>query len=267
MLPTATKATTMQSLTTFKAWLNLTSNKTKAISSLTSVGLVATAVCANHGYATNTFVRVAGTSPDGYNGWFLITVVDADTFTFPLPATVTSPAAGTPTVTIDDARYALMADAATQEFEHELDVLFVRRSVTEVFSGTGKIAYALSYSPVASIDTFTMDGAAVDPSSYVFDPDTGIITFTGGGTFSCGIKNVAVGYTTGYDVQDGPALPADVYRASLDLAKAIHDELVSNAIAATSVSLGPSSMVIKAAKRPESVQRVFDIWEGKGYRP
>lgn len=276
MLQTATKVTTLCSVATFKQWLNVTSNKTKAITSLTSVGTVATAVCAGHGYATNNLAVIAGAVPAGYVGSFLITVVDPNTFTFNLPAATTSPATGTPTVTPDDGRYAEMADAATAKLEQAIGVLFVKRSVTEVFSGDGKIAHALNNSPVVSIDSFTIDGSTVDPSTYVFDAETGIITFTGAttsapgfatsGGFSEGTKNVAVTYTTGYDVQDGLALPADIVEAGLNWAKAIHDELVSNAVAAATVSLGPSSMVIRAAKVPQSVQAVIDGWAGAGMR-
>src|SRR5690348_3289403 len=102
MLQTATKATTLVSLQTFKQWLGVKSNSTKTITSLTSVGTVATAVCTAHGYATGAFVLIAGAVQAAYNGSFLITVVDANTFTYPLAASTTSPATGTPTVTPDD---------------------------------------------------------------------------------------------------------------------------------------------------------------------
>lgn len=265
MLPTATKSTTLFSLATFKQWLGVTSTKTKTITSLTSAGTVATATCAAHGYATNAFVQIAGAVQSAYNGFFLITVVDANTFTFVLASSATSPATGTITVTIDDGRYAAMADAATAEIEQLVDVPFVKRSITETFSGDDKIAHALKNAPIVSIDSFTIDGSAVASADYVLDEEFGVVTFTSG-TFTLGVKNVVVTYTAGFDVQDGPALPSDIVRAGLDLAKAIHDELVSNAIAATSVSLGPSTMVIKPAKMPPSVQRVLDNWAGVGMR-
>lgn len=265
MLPTATKTTTMQSLAVFKQWLRKTSGLTKTISSLTAVGAVATAVCANHGYQSNDFAQIAGVAQSAYNGYFLITVVNANTFTFTMASSPVTPATGTPTVTPDDGRYAAMIDAATAEFENELGVYFVTRSVTETFSGSGKTRHALKYAPIVSITTFTIDGVAVSSSSYVLDSETGIITFTSG-EFTEGAMNVIVTYTAGYDVQDGAALPGDVYRATLDLGKAIHDELVSNAIAATTVSVGPMSMVVKATAYPPSVKRVLDTWSGKGMR-
>lgn len=265
MLPTATKTTSLASLGTFKQWLNLKSNTTKAISSLTSVGSVATAVCAGHGYATGAFVVITGANQAPYNGSFVITVIDVNTFTYTMASAPGTNATGAPAVTPDDARYSSFVDAATGELESALDVPFVSRSITETFSGDGKCAHALANNPVSAITAFTMDGSAVT-GAYVLDTDTGVVTFTDGTTFNWGVKNIVVTYTAGYDVQDGPALPSDIVRACLDLAKAMHDELVSNAIAASTVSLGASSMVIKPAKMPPSVQRVFDNWAGVGYR-
>src|SRR4051812_22011176 len=117
MLPVATKTTTLVSLTTFKQWLKKTSNLTKSITALTSVGTVATATCASHGYSTNDFVQITGAAQAGYNGSFLVTVLDANTFTYALAASTTSPATGSPAATIDDARYVEMIDAASEEVE------------------------------------------------------------------------------------------------------------------------------------------------------
>jgi len=266
MLPVATHLATVCSLATFKQWLGVRSTQTKLITALTSVGLVATALCAGHGYQTNQFVVIAGVVEAAYNLPTLITVLDADHFTYPLLVTASSPATGTPTVTPDDGRYATLADAASAEFETETNVPLVQRTIVERFSGTGKRQVALAQPPIAAIASVVIDGVTADPTGYVVDPVTGVLSFTNGLTFASGIKNCVVTYTGGYDVQDGPALPADAVRAVLDLGKAMHDELVSNAIAATTVSLGPSSMVIKAAKRPPSVQRVFDAYKGQGYR-
>jgi hypothetical protein len=47
----------------------------------------------------------------------------------------------------------------------------------------------------------------------------------------------------------------------------MHDELVSNTIVATSVNLGPSTMVVKVAKWPPSVERTLKDWEGASARP
>lgn len=167
--------------------------------------------------------------------------------------------------TADDTRLVIAADAASAEFEAETDWFFVTRSLSKTFSGNGKSQFIAPWLPIASIDSFTIDGSAVDPDSYVIDdPESGIVTFTSG-ALTAGVNNIALTGTVGYDAQDGAALPSDVYRAGLDLMKAIYDELTTGAIAATSVSLGGATMVVKAAKRPPSVQRVIDLWTN--YRP
>lgn len=166
--------------------------------------------------------------------------------------------------TSDDERLIIAADGASAEIEGELDIFFVKRSVTEQFDGDGKTFRVLQNAPVVSIDSLTIDGSVI-ASGYTLNGNTGILYLPAG--FTAGVQNVVLGYTTGYDVQGGAALPRDIYRASFDLAKAIYDELTAGVIAATSVTLGNSTMVVKAAKRPPSVQRVIDAYEGKAMRP
>lgn len=255
-----TKVTTLFSLAAFKGWASITSTATKAISTLTSVGLVATAVCANHGYQTGTLVSIAGAAAAAYNGSTVVTVIDPNTFTYPLATAAASPDPGTPTATLDDARLIEIADAASEEMENETGWVFVARTKSVLVDGNGKIAQATGLRPILSISTFTINGAAVDPTTYVVDARTGIITFPAGPGFSCGTKNVAITALVGFGVQDSPDLPRDVYRAGLDLAKAIKDQLTTNAIAASSVNLGPAGMVIVPSAFPKSVQRVIDRW-------
>lgn len=162
----------------------------------------------------------------------------------------------------EDSRLVIAADAASEEIESETDHVFVTRSLTVTANGSGRSGMFLPPArPILSVTSLTVDGALQDPSGYGFEADTGILQFTGGGCFSTGVRNVVLVASVGYDVQDGLNLPRDVYRAGLDLAKAIYDELATGAIAASSVSLGASTMVIKAAKRPPSVQRVIDRWQ------
>lgn len=67
------------------------------ITSLTRSGSIVTAVQAAHGFVTDNRVRVSGANEVQYNGWQKVTVLDADTYTFELPASATpnSPATGT----------------------------------------------------------------------------------------------------------------------------------------------------------------------------
>jgi hypothetical protein len=170
-----------------------------------------------------------------------------------------------------DARLVMAADGATAEIEQQTGQIFVLRTLTATLNGTGKCQMQLPWTPgrvsagpfTITISALTINGALVPSTSYTVDPRTGILYFTSGG-MSCGIQNVVVTALVGYDLQDGPGLPADVYRAAVDLAKAIYDELVSGTIIATSVSLGPSTLVVKPADYPPSVKRVFASWTNVG---
>lgn len=73
------------------------SNKTVNIASLTSVGLVATAVLASpQSLYSGLSVAIAGASESPYNGTFPITVLGEDSFYFDIPAPA-APDAGSPT--------------------------------------------------------------------------------------------------------------------------------------------------------------------------
>lgn len=68
----------------------------RAVSSLTRSGATATVdMAAAHEYSTNDRVTIAGATPATYNGTHTITVTDADSFTFPITGSPTSPATGT----------------------------------------------------------------------------------------------------------------------------------------------------------------------------
>lgn len=76
------------------------SEKTVNISSLTSVGLVATAVLATpQSLFTGLSVTISGAVPSQYNGTFPITVTGEGSFTYELPSSATSPATGAPAAT------------------------------------------------------------------------------------------------------------------------------------------------------------------------
>lgn len=267
MLQTATKSTTLVSLATFKQWIGWTSGNSKSISALSSVGTIATATCAGHGYKTGQQVVIAGSATAGYNGEYLITVVDANTFTFNLAAVAASPATGTITTTLDDGRYAAMVDAACAEIERLAGIYFVLRSVTEYRDGGNATQLALRQTPIGAITSLTDTGSGLvfSASQYILERDTGVITLTDGSGFTAGQRNIVAVYTSGFDVQDGAALPSEAVRAVVDLAKAINDELVAGAIAASSISLGPSAMVIKPSQYPQSVKRVIDMFAGDGW--
>jgi hypothetical protein len=78
----------------------LPSYLSKPVTSITSSGTTATVTCTAHGYATGTKVTIMGAGPAGYNGEFVITNTGANTFTYTLASTLTSPATGTITANV-----------------------------------------------------------------------------------------------------------------------------------------------------------------------
>lgn len=68
-----------------------------AITSLTSSGYTATATSVGHGLSTGNGVVIGGATQSEYNGYYVVTVVDADTFTYKFAGSATTPATGSPT--------------------------------------------------------------------------------------------------------------------------------------------------------------------------
>jgi hypothetical protein len=75
--------------------LNFTLGTDKTVTALTESSATATATVTGHGYTTGDQVNIRGADDTEYNGDFLITVVDADTFTYPIIGSPTTPATGT----------------------------------------------------------------------------------------------------------------------------------------------------------------------------
>ena len=85
-----------------QAWSTFTRRKAaaaKSVSSLTQANGVATAVCAAHGFVDGDEVTHAGATPAGYNVTANISYVDANTYTFPVSASLSATATGTITAT------------------------------------------------------------------------------------------------------------------------------------------------------------------------
>lgn len=58
----------------------------KVITAMSWAGGVVTATSTAHGFVSNSYLTIAGVTPAGYNGVYLVTVVDANTFTYGLVA-------------------------------------------------------------------------------------------------------------------------------------------------------------------------------------
>jgi len=77
-------------------------NNTNSVSSLSRSGTVATANTASaHNFATGMTITIAGAAQTAYNGAVLITVLDADTFTYTVAGAPVTPATGTITAAVN----------------------------------------------------------------------------------------------------------------------------------------------------------------------
>ena len=162
---------------------------------------------------------------------------------------------GIPDATTDhDKRIEWVANAASELIERKTGIYFVTRALTEVQDGDGTNRLHVDRFPMTTLTTLTIketqDGAAQTIASGDRDVDLerGIIqlrTTAAVTVFTKLFQNVTVGYSTGYGAQDATTLPEDIMLACLDILKLVWDEYTSGAIAASSVSVGPGSLVIK----------------------
>jgi hypothetical protein len=165
-----------------------------------------------------------------------------------------------------DAQIIAIADAVSQRIEAITRRVFVERSLIETHDGDGSRRLRLRKFPVVGAVTSltvkdTPDGTPVVlVAGTDFDTDVrlGLIRLRSR-CFTQGFQNVVVTYTAGWDVKDGAALPQDVYQAGLDYVKAVWNEWQNDAISATSVSVGPAQLVVKAGLAP-GIKSVLDSW-------
>lgn len=81
-------------LTSSSATATVTVN-TKSVTSITLSGTTATVTCVSHGLTTGDSRTISGAVQTEYNGLQLVTVTDANTFTFTVTGTPATPATGT----------------------------------------------------------------------------------------------------------------------------------------------------------------------------
>lgn len=85
-----------------QTWSHFTRRKAsapKSVSVLTQSGGVAVATCTGHGFADGDEITHAGATPAGYNVTVNVSVIDANTYAFPVQDTLVTPATGAITAT------------------------------------------------------------------------------------------------------------------------------------------------------------------------
>lgn len=70
--------------------------QSKVVTSINCANLLVTCVCPNHGLTTGRQVTVTNVAPSSYTGTFTITVLDINTFTYPVPANILQPGVKSP---------------------------------------------------------------------------------------------------------------------------------------------------------------------------
>lgn len=80
-------------------WTLQTAASPVTLTSLTQSNGIATATKTGHGQNDGDLVTIAGATPSGYNGTFNITKIDANSFTYPVSSSLSTPATGTITAT------------------------------------------------------------------------------------------------------------------------------------------------------------------------
>lgn len=255
--PTALRSTAIVDLATIKSFLRLAPAAPVAITSLTKVGTLATAVAAGHGLISGQYADISGALQVEYNGSYEVTVLDASTFTYQFGGSATPTATGTLVVrgedTSVDTILSLMGNGISEWIERECGGhVFQPRCVTEVQRGVGKAKVFLKKIPVASVDTLLDDGTPIAPSDFIVaDPKLGMIELLNNRAFSIGAGKIKVSYTAGYTDCDttGP-FPSDATLLCLELVKAAYAELSSGAITFQSISAGPAHITVRPGLNP-----------------
>lgn len=139
-----------------------------------------------------------------------------------------------------------IANRVTAEFERRTSRLFViRTGLTEQWLGSGATARFLRHAPLTAVASIVVDGVTLTEGvDYLVNLSLGMVSLKSG-TFGAGTDCLAT-FSAGFGAKDDPeTLPTDIYEAGLEQVKAIFDERRSSAISATSVSIGPASLVVK----------------------
>lgn len=162
-----------------------------------------------------------------------------------------------------DVLIAQIADAVSEKFEAKTGRRIVTRTgLTETWNGDGRAAHFLRVMDVIALASLTVDDVTVSPTDVAVDGRLGKIQLkptAAAGAFSAGIGNCTAVYSAGFGAQDAVALPSDVIECCLEWMKAIYDEKSAGATSASSVSIGPSSLVIKPGLG-FNIKSTIDAW-------
>jgi len=154
----------------------------------------------------------------------------------------------------------VIGNGASEYCEARIGQRFKKRTSTVTRDGDGRSKLLRLPRPIVSVASLTIDDQVIGASEYALDRQNGKITLRAR-AFSVGLQNVSVTLDAGYDfaVAADAAQVADVVAAALDLAKSHYDEWTTGAIAASSISIGPASVMIRPGLNP----RIEKFLDGK----
>lgn len=158
-----------------------------------------------------------------------------------------------------------IADAVSERFENETNRIFVTRALSEIHDGIGHRSLWLRRYPVQSLVSLAAVQRLGDtPVTYVYQTDYDVNLITGELRMRTqwlprGWQNVTVTYTAGFGAQDAATLPADLYQAGLDWIKALYSKKTTGAVAATSLTLGNSTMIVRE-DMPKPMKDLLARW-------
>ncbi|HVL65726.1 MAG TPA: hypothetical protein VM364_00560 [Vicinamibacterales bacterium] len=160
-----------------------------------------------------------------------------------------------------DAILSVIGNAASAYCEARVGQQFKPRVYTIERSGDGTTKLLRLPRPIISVESLSVDGMDIAPSEYFVYAEAGKIQLRTR-TFRAGVGNVRVILNAGYD--ETHPRRRQITAAALDLAKSHYDEWDANAISATSISVGPQSMVIRPGLNPRIEKFLDSIRDVRG---
>jgi uncharacterized phiE125 gp8 family phage protein len=155
----------------------------------------------------------------------------------------------------DDALLQSLLEGSSDFFESECGRSILEDTYTDTVDGNGKTSMMLRASPVVSVATVTVDGAAIpvrpswDGEGYVLQGDRIRLV---GYTFTVGISNVEVVYSAGW-----ATVPEDVQMAVCELAAMKFRQRDSVGIFSRTMG-GEGQTTYQTITLPVGIQRVID---------
>ena len=254
-------AVTQISSTIFSYQLNTLVGNVLDVASggLTRSGSTATCTTTtNHGLSDNDTVYISGATPDGYNGNEVINVIDADTFTYSVSSSLSTPAGGTPTVFTSPAIRDDPSVSIKVKLKTGTQATATCTVETSILAGFTKISGGSGYTVEPQVEIENGGGTGATAKANVSGGSVTSLTVVTSGTGYTSIPTAKISPSTGVFVQfsstgsmPSPLLSGTSYRAEMPLNSSTGNFTVKNAdfskIDITSAPTGSFFVVLSRA--------------------